>query len=168
MEKMKQWWHSRSPRDRRALIILAAVVPAILCWYLVTRPLEDRLKLAHRILETSRNQAVELQKKLDEFAVLRAQAAGLEINASQEVVTSLESVFRNLPPEVASPTLNRTTLSILGKRQPAAQISIDRASPAHAWKILQAIASAGVSLAEFELTADPQKNHFSAHLKAWQ
>ena len=62
MEKLKLWWFARNPRDRRALLVLGVVVPVILFWYLVTRPLEDRLKLAHRVLETSRAQALDLQK----------------------------------------------------------------------------------------------------------
>lgn len=168
MEKVRNWWHARSNRDRRALIILAVVVPALLFWYFVSRPLEDRLKLSRRVLETSRNQAEELQKKLSEFAELRARAASLEVAASQEVVTSLEKAFRSLPSEIASPTLNRTTLTILGKRQPAAQVSFDRAEPAQAWRIFEAIASVGVNIAELELTSDPKKNQLSAQIKAWQ
>ncbi|HNX75920.1 MAG TPA: type II secretion system protein GspM [Candidatus Rifleibacterium sp.] len=167
MEKVKQWWLARNPRDRRALLVLLAVVPAILFWYLVTRPLEDRLKLAHRVLETSRTQAGDLQKKLSDYAVLHARAAGQQVTASQTIVTALESAFRALPPEVASPTLNRTTLTILGKSQPAAQVSIDRVSPAHAWQILAAIASVGVNVAELDLSSDPAKNLLSASFKAW-
>lgn len=168
MEKIKLWWQARSARDRRALSVLLLVVPVVLGWYFVTRPLEDRVKLAHRVLETSRNQAEELQKKLSEFAELRARTASLEIVASQEVVTTLENVFRSLPPGIATPTLNRTTLAILGKRQPAAQVGIDRADPAHVWQILEAIASVGVNLAELELTSDPRRNKLSAQIKAWQ
>lgn len=168
METIKIWWQARSSRDRRALLVLAVVVPIILFWYMVTRPLEDRLKLAHRILETSRKQATDLQEKLEAFAELKARASGLEVTASPQVVTALEQAFKVLPPEVASPTLNRTTITILGKRQPAAQISIDRVAPAHFWQILHVVASTGVNLAEFELTADSNRNEISAQLKAWQ
>lgn len=168
MEALKSWWNARSPRDRRALLILVAAVTVILFWYLVTRPLEDRLRLARRVVETGRTQARDFQKQLEEYARLKIHAASLELTTSQEVVTNLEKAFRELPSDVASPTLNRTTITILGKRQPAAQISIDQVSPAHAWQILQAVASAGVNVAELELISEPAKNNFSAHLKAWQ
>ncbi len=168
MEKIRLWWQARSARDRRALVILLLVVPTLLGWYFVTRPLEDRLKLAHRVLATSRSQAEELQKKLTEYSELRNKSLSTEIIASQEVVTSLENVFRSLSHGIATPTLNRTTLTILGKRQPAAQVSFDRADPAHAWQILEAIASVGVNVAELELTSDPKKNQLSAQIKAWQ
>ncbi len=168
MEKIKLWWLARSARDRRALTLLLVAVPAIFFWYFVTRPLADRLKLAHRILETSRAQALDLQEKLNEFASLQAQALSLETTAaSGEVMTSLETAFRSLSAEVASPTLNRTALTIFGKRQPAAQIGIDQALPAHVWQILAAIASAGVNVAEFDLSSDPAKNRFSASFKTW-
>lgn len=49
--KNKIWWQARNPRDRRALLILAVVVPVVLFWFFVTRPLEDRLKLSRRVLE---------------------------------------------------------------------------------------------------------------------
>lgn len=168
MEKVKAWWLSRSPRDRRALMVLAVAVPVILFWYLVTRPLEDRQKLAHRLLETNRTQANDLQKKLEEYAQLSMRASGLVINASQTIVTNLESSFRAMAPEVASPTLNRTTLTILGKAQPAALVTLDRVEPAHAWHIFNAIASAGVNVAEFDITSEPQKNRLSAIIKAWR
>lgn len=169
MEKIKLWWLARSARDRRALTLLLVAVPAIFFWYFVTRPLADRLKLAHRILETSRAQALDLQEKLNEFASLQAQALSLETTAaSGEVMTSLETAFRSLSAEVASPTLNRTALTIFGKRQPAAQVNFERFSPAHAWKVLQSVASSGVSLADLEITSDPQKNQISLQLKAWQ
>lgn len=168
MEKIKLWWLARSARDRRALTLLLVAVPAILFWYFVTRPLADRLKLAHRILETSRAQALDLQEKLNEFASLQAQTLSLETTAaSGEVMTSLETAFRSLPAEVASPTLNRTTLTLAGRRQSAALVGIDQALPAHAWQIFAALASAGVNVAEFDLSSDPAKNRFSASFKAW-
>lgn len=168
MEKLKAWWLARNPRDRRALTVLAVVVPVILFWYLVSRPLADRQKLAHRLLETNRAQAEDLQKKLAEYAQLSVRASGLTVNASQTIVTSLESSFRGMPPEVASPTLNRTTLTILGKAQPAALVTLDRVEPAHAWQIFAAIASAGVYVAEFDINSEPQKNLLSANFKAWR
>jgi hypothetical protein len=83
-------------------------------------------------------------------------------------MTSLETVFRALPAEVASPTLNRTAMTISGKRQPAAQVDLEGFSPAHVWQALQAVASSGVSLAELEITSDPQKKQMTLHMKAWQ
>ncbi len=167
MEKIKLWWLARSARDRRALTLLLVAVPAILFWYFVTRPLADRLKLAHRILETSRAQALDLQKKLEEFGQLKALSDSRAQAASSEAVTALERVFHALPPEVASPTLNRTTLTLAGRRQSAALVGIDQASPAHAWQVFAALASAGVNVAEFDLSSDPAKNLFSASFKAW-
>ena len=167
MEKLKSWWFSRNPRDRRALMVLGVVVPVILFWYLVTRPLEDRLKLAHRVLETSRAQALDLQKKLEEFGQLKALSDSRAQAASSEAVTVLEKVFHALRPEVASPTLNRTTLTLAGRRQSAALVGIDQAFPAHVWQILAAIASAGVNVAEFDLSSDPAKNRLSVSFKTW-
>lgn len=167
MEKLKSWWFSRKPRDRRALVVLGVVVPLILFWYLVTRPLADRLKLAHRVLETSRAQALELQKKLEEFAQLKALSDSRAQASSSEAVTALEKVFHTLPAEVASPTLNRATLTLAGRRQSAAMVTLDQVSPADAWQIFAAIASAGVNIAELEVSSDPAKNRLSASFKAW-
>jgi len=167
MEKLKLWWFARNPRDRRALLVLGVVVPVILFWYLVTRPLEDRLKLAHRVLETSRAQALDLQKKLEEFGQLKALSDSRARAASSEAVTALEKVFHALSPEVASPTLNRTTLTLAGRRQSAALVGIDGFSPAHAWQVFAALASAGVNVAEFDLSSDPAKNRLSASFKTW-
>lgn len=167
MEKLKSWWFARSPRDRRALLVLVVVVPLILFWYLVTRPLADRLKLAHRVLETSRAQALDLQKKLEEFGRLKAISDSLAQAASSEAVTALEKVFHALSPEVSRPTLNRATLTLAGRRQSAALVGIDQVKPAHAWQIFAAIASAGVNVAEFDLSSDPAKNRISASFKTW-
>lgn len=167
METVRIWWKTRSPRDRRALTILSLVVPVILCWYLVTLPLLDRREVARRVLETRRNEAVEVQKLLQEYALLRMQIDGSEFKASASVVSELEQLFNTLPASAARPLLNRANVVISGKNQPAAHLRIDKAKPRDFWQLLAVVASSGVCLAEFEISASERANEFAATLKAW-
>ncbi|NCB40140.1 MAG: hypothetical protein EOM80_15375 [Erysipelotrichia bacterium] len=167
MEALKRWWQSRTERDRRALMLLAVVVPLIMFWYLITRPLQDRLLLARRVLDTSRTQAEDFKKRLQNYAELRARAAGLELSASPQVITLLEETFKNLPDNAEKPLLNRTNITIFGKRQPAAQILLDNVHPQSFWQTMQMLALKRVNLAEIELTSAAGKNRISAQMKAW-
>lgn len=167
MEKLKFWWQKRPQRDRRALALLGLVVPVILFWYLVTVPLQDRLKMAQRVLETRRNEATEVQKLLQEYVILKGQLEGVEFKAEPAVVSELEQSFRALSASDTRPVLNRSSIVIFGKSQPAAQIRLEKAHPATLWQMLEQVASSGVYLSEFELTATEKENQFSAALKAW-
>lgn len=167
MEKMILWWKKRPQRDRRALSLLGLVVPAILFWYLVTVPLQDRRQMARRVLETRRNEATEVQKLLQEYSMLKGQLEGVEFKAADNVVPQLEQSLRYMIASDSRPVLNRSTVVIFGKSQPAAAIRIDAAQPPTLWEFFGLVASSGVYLAEFELTADQKNNNFSAALKAW-
>ncbi|GEM_PF-1671680 len=167
MEKLILWWQKRPVRDRRALSILALVLPVVLFWYLVTVPLQDRLKMAQRVLETRRNEATEVQKLLQEYALLKAQLDGYEFKADSAVVPELEQVFRGLNASDSYPVLSRIRINIFGKDQPAAQIRLDGAHPQTFWNLLNIVASSGVYLAEFEVTGDERRNQLSTRFKAW-
>ncbi|MEW6709167.1 MAG: type II secretion system protein GspM [Candidatus Riflebacteria bacterium] len=167
MEKLILWWQKRPARDRRALSVLGLVLPVVLFWYLVTMPLQDRLKMAQRVLETRRNEATEVQKLLQEYALLKSQLDGYEFKADSAVVPELEQVFRGLNASDSYPVLSRARISIFGKDQPAAQVRLDCAHPQTFWNLLSIVASSGVYLAEFEVTGDDRHNQLSAQLKAW-
>ncbi|MFZ5952923.1 MAG: type II secretion system protein GspM [Candidatus Rifleibacteriota bacterium] len=167
MEKLNLWWQKRPIRDRRALSVLAIFLPVILCWYLVTVPLQDRLKMAQRVLETRRNEATEVQKLLQEYALLKAQLDGYEFKADNAVVPELEQAFRELNASDSYPVLSRARISIFGKDQPAAQVRLDAAQPQTFWNLLSLVASSGVYLAEFEVTGDDRRNQLSTQFKAW-
>jgi hypothetical protein len=167
MEKMNLWWQKRSVRDRRAIVVLAVVVPVILFWYFVTVPLQERLKMAHRVLETRRSEASEVQKLLQEYSLLRAQLQGVEFRSSPVIVPQLEQTFNGISASESVPVLNRANVQIFGKAQPGASIRIEKAQPRQFWNLLRLIASSGVYIAEFDISATPQKNELSAALKAW-
>lgn len=167
MEKLKLWWKQRSSRDQRAMVILLLVLPAVLFWYLLTMPLLERREIAQRVLETRRNEAAEVQKLLHDYSLLRQQVSGIEFKASASVIPALENAFRSLPASDTRPMLNRANVMIFGRNQPAAHIVVDRAQPVEFWRILEVIASSGVYLAEFEVTASEKQNEFNSTLKAW-
>lgn len=167
MEKLSLWWQKRSVRDRRAIVVLAVVVPVILFWYLVTIPLQDRLKLAHRVLETRREEASEVQKLLQEYSLLNSQLRGVEFKSSPVIVPQLEQAFKEISASEATPILNRANVQIFGKAQPGAGIRIESAQPREFWNMMRLIASSGVYIAEFDVSANPKGNELSAALKAW-
>lgn len=167
METLKKWWNSRSKRDRRALGVLLLVVPVILFWYLVTRPLQDRLKLAQRVLQTSRQQAVELQQLYNEYAQLIGQVDAASLDPSSEALVVLENGMQALAEDGARPVLNRVTLNITGVSYPGAQLRLDRASPERLWQIVQILESLNMRIADLELTSDHTTNSFNANLKLW-
>ncbi len=167
MEKLKLWWQKRPQRDRRALTVLGLVVPVILFWYLVTVPLQDRLKMAARVLETRRAEATEVQKLLQEFVMLKGQLEGVEFKADSSVTAQLEQAFREVVASDSRPILNRTSIVIFGKSQPAAHIRLEKAQPQTFWQTCRQIASSGVYISELDLSADNKTNEFSASLKAW-
>jgi type II secretory pathway component PulM len=167
MERLKLWWQKRSIRDRRALLVLGVVLPVVLFWYLVTVPLQEDLQLAGRVLETRREEAAEVQKLLQEYAMLKAQLEGVEFKASSAVVSELEKSFKALTASDSLPVLNRSRVVIFGKNQPAAQVRIEKAHPQRFWQLLSLVASSGVYLAEFDISASEADNAFSASLKAW-
>lgn len=167
MEKVILWWKKRSLRDRRALFVLALVLPTILFWYMVTIPLQDRLQMARRVLQTRRNEAAEVQKLLQEYVILKGQLEGVEFKADDNVVPLLERSLRAMNASDSQPILNRGNVVIFGKRQPAAGIRLESAQPKTLWEFFGIMASAGVYLAEFELAASPKINEFSVAIKAW-
>lgn len=167
MEKLMLWWQKRSQRDRRALIVFAIVVPAILFWYLVTVPLQDRLKMAKRVLATRRAEAAEVQKLLQEFVILKGQLQGIEFKAEPSVTARLEQAFKEVVASNTRLLLNRASIVIFGKSQPAAHIRLEKAHPQTLWKMCRQIASSGVYISEFDLSSDSKTNEFSASLKAW-
>jgi type II secretory pathway component PulM len=126
MEKIKLWWQKRTPRDRRAIVVLAIVLPVILFWYLITVPMQDRLQMAQRILQTRREEAMQVQKLLQEYSILKSQLDGVEFKASPRVVTKLEESFSQLSASETRPLLNRTNIVIFGQNQPAAQIRVSK------------------------------------------
>ncbi|GAB4273707.1 MAG: hypothetical protein Kow0029_13520 [Candidatus Rifleibacteriota bacterium] len=167
MEKLRLWWKKRSIRDRRAIMVLAIVLPAILFWYLVTVPLQDRLKMARRVLETRRDQAKELQKQLQEYSFLKARLDGVEFKASSDVVSEVERVFDSMSASQTRPVLNRTNIVIFGKNQPGVHLRFDSVPPQDFWRALGLIASSGVYVSELEFSSDERQNSFSGILKAW-
>ena len=167
MAALRQWWNSRSRRDRRALAVLLVVVPVILFWYLVTRPLNDRLLLARRVLHISRQQAVDLQQAYNEYAQLSGQVDAASLDPSSEVLVVLENGMRKLDNVGARPVLNRVTLNIAGVSYPGAQLRLDRATPERLWQIMQILEALNMRIADLELTSDPANNSFNTNLKLW-
>lgn len=166
MEAMRIWWSSRSSRDRRAMVVFLLVVPVILFWYLVTLPLQDRLEVARRVLTTRRAEADEVQKLLQEYAVLQQQANTTAVKASAAVVSTLEQAFSGLP-DSGRPALNRANVVVFGENRPGAHVRAEGLPPHHLWNLLEVIASSGVCLSEFEISAAEQANSFSLSIKAW-
>jgi len=167
MEKVTLWWRGRSPRDRRAMLVLGVVMPMLLFWYLITVPLQDRLKMAQRVLETRRSEATDVQRLLQEYSMRKSQLAGFEFKADASVVPELEQVFRELTASDTRPVLNRANIVIFGKSQPAAHILVNEAHPQSFWKAFELLASSGVYIAELEITATAKTNVLSAACKAW-
>ncbi len=147
MEKLNLWWQKRSTRDRRALLLLGVVLPVVLFWYLITVPFQEELQLARRVLETRREEAAEVQKLLQEYAMLKTQLDGVEFKASPGVVAELEKSIKTLSASDSMPVLNRSRVVIFGKSKPAAQVRIEKARPQTLWQLLSLVASSGVYLA---------------------
>ena len=167
MEKLNLWWKKRSIRDRRAIVLLLIIMPAILFWYMITIPLEDRLKMSDRVLKICRKEANEVQDLLQKYMQLKQNAESIKIESSPIIVTKMEQILKKVSASGPRPILNRTNINILGQRQPAAHIRLDAVHPSVFWQTTKLLASNNVNIAELNISTNPKTNKISASIKAW-
>ncbi|NLI77778.1 MAG: type II secretion system protein M [Candidatus Riflebacteria bacterium] len=167
MGTLRAWWNGLQPRERRALLVLAVVGPAVLLWWGVTVPLLDRRAALRRAVDGLARQAVELRPLLAEARQRQARTGGAPSRTSEQVFTRLETLLAGLPAGVGRPAIHRREQVVGEGRQIFADLRLRDMPGGDLWAVLGAVASAGLPVAGFELSKDPTGQGFAGFLLIW-
>lgn len=168
MERLKSWWNSKSIRDRRALSIMLVVAPAILFWWSITNPLQERIKLAQRVLATKRQQATELMNVLIEYSKIKNKVRNDIIRSDTDIMPYVEKILNKLPGNSVKPSINRASIIIGGTRQNVAVITFNKIRPEILSKLFKLIANSSLIVAKLELGTARDKSGFSGKIQVWK
>lgn len=168
MEALSRWWRERlSRRERRALVLLAVVAPAIVLWFGVTRPLLDRrdaLERAGRVLE---QRARELEPLLRRAVELDRQGIGFP-EAEPEPLPLLEADLDRREAGDPMPALIPCDIMMGTKKFPGARIRVEgwRAGPL--WRMVSRVTTTGWLVSDFEVSRSGEKPGLDGFLSLWR
>lgn len=168
MDTINKWWNNRSQKDRRALLVLSVVVPIILGWWGITNPLIERQKMAKRVLETKRKQALQLVSSLSEYVKAKSQVRSDIINSENNIMPSVEKLIQLLPKGDILPEISQVSIQIAGSRQIGAEFRLYKTHPKVLWHLLQLIAKSNFIVATIELSATRDKTKFQGFIRIWK
>jgi len=168
MEALMRWWRERlSRRERRALVVLAVVAPAIILWFGVTRPLLDRREALERAGRSLEQKVRELEPLLRRADDLGRRGLGFP-TVESEPLPLLEAVLAKGTSEFPMPELAPCDI-VMGSRQiPGAQIRVNGWRTGSLWRMSARLGSSNWIVSEFELSPNGEKQDLEGFLNLWK
>lgn len=168
MEALMRWWRERlSRRERRALIVLAVVAPAIIVWFGVTRPLLEKRETLERAGRSLEQKVRELEPLLRRADDLGKQGIGFP-SVEPEPLPLLEAVLAKGSSEYPMPELVPVDATMGIKKIPAAQIRMTGWRTGTLWRMLSRLVGSGWLVSEFDLSASGEKQEMDGYLNVWR
>jgi hypothetical protein len=167
MEVKSSWLDRLSPRDRRALIILAVVLLTIFWWLFVTQPLLDQRVARRRGVEILRKDWQDLQETLGQVHRLRAEMQLRQRKSDPGVLLEVERRLRSLS-SGTFPALQAKEMMVGPQRVPAASLKFAGVNASQVREILSLADDGFLSVGELDLTVDAGGKTLSGGVTLWK
>ena len=86
---MKQWWMSRSPQDRVAIMIMAAALSVMFLYLFVWLPFQQQIETRRQLVESQTKTLAWMKQSAQEVKRLKGAAAGSSRSVSKEALLTL-------------------------------------------------------------------------------
>ncbi|MBF0498846.1 MAG: type II secretion system protein M [Candidatus Riflebacteria bacterium] len=159
------WWNKGlDSRERRALLILAIIGPALIFWWGVTRPLLDRresLRRAADVLEKQHRELVDILRQADEARI----KIGVVGQASDGPLLpflekKLGATFGSSSRTILQPAEIRAGGTVLA----GARLDLKNEDARRVHEVILLLASYGMLFQDMELTRNPDGRGINGHV----